>query len=75
MNLSDLDRWQAGQYVGEIFMRIQTPPSAAAQDGVNHRAAPSRIRMADEEPAPPTYRGRTNVVLDQIVVDLKASFK
>ena len=73
VDLGDLRGWQAAQDVGEIFLRVQTPPPAAAQDRVNDRAAPSRIGMTDEEPALATYCRRANVVLDQVVVDLKAS--
>lgn len=73
VNLSDLDGREAGQHVGEIFMRVQTPPPAAAQDRVNYGTAPSAIGMAYKEPALSTHCRRANVVLDQIVVDFKAS--
>ena len=72
-DLSDLRRRQAGQHVGEIFLRVQAAPPATDQDGIDHRAAPSRLGMADEEPSLATDRRRANVILDQIVVDLEAS--
>jgi hypothetical protein len=54
-------------------MRVQTPPPAAAQDRVNYRTAPSGIGMTYEEPSLSTHCRRANVVLDQVVVDLKAT--
>jgi hypothetical protein len=65
VDLGDLDGRQASQHVGEIFMGVQTPPPAAAQDRANHRAAPSGIGVAYEKPALSTHCRRANVVLDQ----------
>ncbi len=73
VDLRDLRRGQAGQDVGEIFLRVQATPPATDQDRIDHRAAPSRLGVANEEPSLAAHRRRANVILDQIVIDLKAS--
>jgi len=45
-------------------MRIQTPPAAAAQDRVNHGAAPSGIGMTDEEPTLSTHCGTVSSIMN-----------
>src|SRR5579883_3206616 len=50
-DLSDLCRRQAGQHIGEIFLRVQASPPATDQDGIDHRAAPSRLGVTNEEPS------------------------
>ncbi len=72
-DLSDLGGRQAGQHIGEIFLRVQAAPPATDQDRINHRTAPSRLGMADEQPPLAAHRRGANVILDQIVVDLKAA--
>jgi len=69
----DLRRRQARQHIREIVLRVQATPPATDQDGINHGAAPSRLGVANEEPALAAHRRGANVILDQIVVNLKAS--
>src|SRR5947207_13864800 len=71
VNLSNLRGRQASEDIGEIFLGAQTSPSATDQDGIDHRAAPSRIRMTNEEPALAAYCCSPNVMFDQVVVDFK----
>ena len=49
-DFSDFRGRQAGQHIGEIVWRVQAAAPATDQDGVDHRTAPSRLGMADEEP-------------------------
>ena len=49
-DLSDLGGRQASQHIGEIVLRVQAAPPATGQDGVDHRATPSGLGMADEQP-------------------------
>ena len=71
VNLSNLRGRQASEDIGEIFLGVQTSPSATDQDRIDHRAAPSRIRMTNEEPALAAYCCRPNVIFNQVVVDFK----
>ena len=50
LDLSDFQRGQARQDVGEIFLRVQAAPPATDQNGIDHRTTPSGIGVADEEP-------------------------
>src|SRR5579885_1349534 len=72
-DLSELCRRQAGQHIGEIFMRAQASPPATAQDVIYHRAAPSRLGVTNEEPSLAAHRRGANIVFHEVVVDLKAS--
>jgi hypothetical protein len=73
MDFGDLDGGQAGKDIHQISLGIQTPSPRAHQHGVNHRTAPSRVGMTDEQPSLAPHRRGSNVILDQVVVDLKAS--
>jgi hypothetical protein len=44
---------QAAQHIGQEFLWIDAAATATLNDGVDDRAAPTGVRMADEEPAPP----------------------
>jgi len=64
-NLRDLERWQAPEHVGEIGGGIETPSTTAHDQGVEDRAPPAGVRMADEEPSLAADSGGPNVVLDE----------
>src|SRR5205807_8567853 len=72
VDLVVLHRGQACEHVTEIFLRIEATSPAADQDRVNHRAAPSRLGMANKPPASPPQGCRPDGLLHQVVVDLKA---
>ena len=72
-DLSNFHGGQTGQHVGESYLGVETTPAVADQYRVDHRAVPSGLRMADEEPLPAAHRNRPKIILDQIVIDLKAS--
>jgi hypothetical protein len=46
LDLSDRQRGQSGQHVGEIFLRVQAAPSATDQGRVDHRAAAGALYAA-----------------------------
>ena len=56
LDLSDFRGCQTGHDVGDIFLRNQAAPPATDQEAVDHRAAPSGLGMADEEPPHPVIR-------------------
>jgi len=58
---------QPPQHIGQVFLGIEAVPAAALNDRVNHGAAPTRLRMSDEEPAAPAHRRGPHVILDQIM--------
>ena len=48
MDFGDFGRRQATEDIGEIVLRVDAAPPATEQDGVDHGAAPSRLRMTNE---------------------------
>ena len=46
----DLDS-QTGEDVGQVFLGVDAVAPTALDDGVDDRAAPSRVGVPDEEPA------------------------
>ena len=64
-------RGQACQNFGEVFLRIDSMPTTALDEGVNDGAAPTCIRVPDKEPAAFSDCGRPHVVLDEVGVDLE----
>ena len=61
-------RRQARENIGEIFLRIDAVTAAALDEGVNDGAAPTRVRVADKEPAAFSDRGWSHV-LDEVIVE------
>src|SRR5512140_2466946 len=61
---------QAGQDVPQILGRIQAVAAATAQDRVDDRATPARLRMANKQEVLFTNGGGTNRVLHAVIVDL-----
>src|SRR5439155_8388043 len=57
----------------EVFLRIDATASATVEQGVNDGAPPTGPRIADEKPAAPSDRRRSNVVFDEVIIDLEAS--
>jgi len=75
LDLRNLRGGQPGEDVAAIFLWVQPSPPAADQDRINHRAAPSGLRMTDEQPPPAAHRCGPDIILHQVVVDLEASVR
>jgi hypothetical protein len=71
LDLGDLRRGQATQYIGKIFLRVEATSPTADQDRIDHHAAPSGLGMANKQPWSPPHGRRPDDVLDQVVVDLE----
>ena len=57
----------------KISLRIHPSLPRTNRQRVNNDTAPSCLGMTDEEPALATHRRRSNVILDEVVVDFEAS--
>src|SRR3954468_17220911 len=63
--------WQSGQHVAHIFPWINAAATAAHDDTVNDRAAPSRVGVPNEQPVLLAHGAGPNRILGQIVVYLQ----
>jgi hypothetical protein len=65
-NLAVGHRGQALQHIREILLWIYPIPAATLDDGVDHGATPTRVRVPDEEPSAFSDRGRSHVVFNEV---------
>jgi hypothetical protein len=75
LDLRNLRGGQPAEDVAEICLRVQSSPPAADQDRINHRAAPSGLGMANEQPPPAAHCCKPDIILHQLVVDFEASVR
>src|SRR6266542_6725780 len=71
IDLGVLHPWHPGQHVGQVFLSLDASSSATLKNRIDHRTAPTRIRMANEEPTALTHTTGSDRILNQIIVDLK----
>ena len=64
---------QPFEYVGQVLERVDFMPAATAQQRINNGAVPASVGMTGEEKVLFANGGRTNGVLDQVVVNLHAA--
>ena len=74
LHLRILHCGQSLEHVGQIFLRIDPAPPATLNDGVDHRAAPTRLGMPNKQPAAATHGGGPDIIFHQIVVDRRSWF-
>lgn len=67
--------WQPGQHVGQIGPGIDAEAAAVLHHGVEDGGFPAGVLATDEEPVLRSELGRTNGVLDEVVVDLDAAVR
>lgn len=68
-----LQRGQSAQHVGQVCLRIDPIASATLNEGVDDRATPAGVGVANEQPAAPAHRRGPRVIFDQIVVDFESA--
>jgi hypothetical protein len=64
---------QAAQHISQVFLWIDAAATATLNDGVDDRAAPAGVGMADEQPSLSTHHRWPHIVFHDVIVYLKAT--
>ena len=72
-NLGDHGRWHAGEQIFQIIKRIDSVPSATAQQRVNHGAAFASFGMPNEQPVLFSKGAGSNRIFNQVVINLQSA--
>ena len=70
-NLTAGHRGQTAERIGQVFLRVDAKAAAALDEGIDHGATPTRVRVPDKEPAALADRRRSHVVFDQVGIDFE----
>lgn len=68
-DLRDVHGGQTPEHVGQVVLRVDAAASAADDQRVDDRTAPTGVRVPNKEPAPATHGGNADRVFDEIIVD------
>ena len=71
LNLRYLGRGQAREQIFQMIEWIEAVPPTTAQQGINHGAALSSLRMSNEQPVLFSEGTGPDGIFDQVVVDLR----
>ena len=61
-------RGQPAQYIGQIFLGIDPATPTTLDDGVDDRAAPPGVGMADEQPSFAAHHRWAHVIFHKVIV-------
>jgi hypothetical protein len=59
---------QATQHIGQVFLRINATAAATLNDGVDDRAAPASVGVADEQPALSTDHRWPHIIFHVVII-------